>query len=88
MCRLCVAQGWGTPPPLVQLGPFTAVSCSITLAHTAMLCYTPPGFGGPHVWSIQIAGQPGVPFSSTPTYFRLPTITKLSGTLMLNTSGG
>jgi hypothetical protein len=38
---------------------YTAVNCTVTVDHVEAQCYTAPGVGQEHQWTLEIAGQVG-----------------------------
>ena len=58
---------------------FSAVSCSVTAAHTTLSCMTAPGSGRGLLWNVTIAGQTSATLTSRPTSYAAPVTGTFTG---------
>lgn len=58
---------------------FSAVSCTVTAAHTTLSCMTAPGSGRGLLWNVTIAGQTSATLTSRPTSYAAPVTGTFTG---------
>lgn len=66
---------------------YEATDCVFTVQHTALQCTSAVGVGVDHTWRVLVGGQYSTASTDVTSYTR-PTISSISGALVMDTSGG